>query len=551
MVKGWARCALVIQAVLAAASGCDSDDGNAGAGGEAGTSLTGGAAGEGAAGRGGSVAAGASGNAGTSGETGGAAGTPAGDAGADSRAGSPGAGEGGEAGEGGSAGSASGASGTGEAGASGSAGGGPIVPITEPVSIITDDHGRVTPESNGIGISGNWYAENDCITSPGDCTTDHVIGPILGEVPFDTRPYPTDDGKVCMKGVTASVNADPEYATKWGARWVLPLNEGPNGEHRPYDAIARGIAAFSVGFELRGADMADSSVRIALLVDGIADTHSRQFFGITSLNSSFAAEFTRVKQANDADPFRVFDGSRITAIEITLMTRMGYALPFDLCITDLTAVPATLYEPDLSAAPEIPEGTHLVPLHANPDGTLQPNAAGIQGAWYAENDCTTSPEGCTADHTPTPGDTFPITNDRACTTGIVVPVGPSTEYATKWGAAIGLYLNRPDASAAPEPFDAVAAGVVGIAYKIRTRTYEPLRIEAISEGVTEPHLREITQSAVHGTPWNYLYQGDWVTERVDLDPTKLIAVRFHVPSAQGVLRNFDFCVEEMAAIVED
>jgi hypothetical protein len=375
MVKGWARCALVIQAVLAAASGCDSDDGSAGAGGEAGTSLTGGAAGEGAAGRCGSVAAGASGNAGTSGETGGAAGTPAGDAGADSRAGSPAAGEGGEAGEGGSAGSASGASGTGDAGASGSAGGGPIVPITEPVSIITDDHGRVTPESNGIGISGNWYAENDCVTSPGDCTTDHVIGPILGEVPFDTRPYPTDDGKVCMKGVTASVNADPEYATKWGARWVLPLNQGPNGEHRPYDAIARGIAAFSVGFELRGADMADSSVRIALLVDGVADTHSRQFFGITSLNSSFAAEFTRVKQANDADPFRVFDGSRITAIEITLMTRKGYALPFDLCIRDLIAIPATLFEPDLSAAPEIPEGTHLVPLHANPDGTLQPNAA--------------------------------------------------------------------------------------------------------------------------------------------------------------------------------
>jgi hypothetical protein len=297
--------------------------------------------------------------------------------------------------------------------------------------------------------------------------------------------------------------------------------------------------------------MADSSVRIALLVDGVEQTHSRQFFGITSTNSSFPAEFSRVKQANDADPFHVFDGSRITAIEITLMTRMGYALPFDLCITSLTAVPATLYEPDLSAAPEIPEGTHLVPLQANPDGTLKPNAAGIQGAWYSENDCTTSPDDCTADHTPAPGDTFPIQNDSACTTGIVVPVGPSTEYETKWGAAIGLYLNRPTSSAPPQPFDAVAAGVLGIAYKLRTRTYEPLRIEAISEGVPEPHLREITESAVHGTPWTYLYQGDWVTTRVDLDPTKIVAIRFHVPSAQGVVRNFDFCVEEMAAIVAD
>lgn len=297
--------------------------------------------------------------------------------------------------------------------------------------------------------------------------------------------------------------------------------------------------------------MADSSVRIALLVDGVQHTHSRQFFGITSPDSSFAAEFSRVKQANDADPFLVFDGSRITAIEITLTTRMGYALPFNLCIRDLIAVPATLYDPDLSADPEIPGGTHLVPLHANPDGTLKPNAAGIQGAWYSENDCATSPDDCTADHTPAPGDDFPIENDRACTTGLVVPVGPTTEYATKWGAAIGLYLNRPSPNDEPQPFDAVAAGVRGIAYKLRTRNYEPIRIEAISESVEEPHLREITQSDVHATPWNSLFQGTWVTTRVALDPTKLIAVRFHVPSAQGVLRNFDFCVEEMAAIVDD
>lgn len=214
MVKGWVRCALLLQAVvLWPAVGCDSETDPDGAPGNAGASTSAGVAGVGPAGRGGSSAGGASGTAGASGASsgsGGAAGANTGDAGSDAVAGSAGAGEGGQGGDasdepGGSAGVGAGTNGTGEAGTSGSAGSGPIVPITDLVRIITDDHGRVTPESNGIGISGNWYAENDCTTSPGDCTADHVIGPVLGEVPFDTRPYPTDSGKVCMKATSLRV----------------------------------------------------------------------------------------------------------------------------------------------------------------------------------------------------------------------------------------------------------------------------------------------------------------------------------------------------------
>jgi hypothetical protein len=48
-----------------------------------------------------------------------------------------------------------------------------------------------------------------------------------------------------------------------------------------------------------------------------------------------------------------------------------------------------------------------------------------------------------------------------------------------------------------------------------------------------------------------LGQGSWVTARTTLDTTQLLALRFHVPSASGVVRPFDFCVEELAAIVRD
>ncbi len=104
---------------------------------------------------------------------------------------------------------------------------------------------------------------------------------------------------------------------------------------------------------------------------------------------------------------------------------------------------------------------------------------------------------------------------------------------------------------ASEVYDAPAHGVVGFAYKLRTYNIEPIRAEAISLGVAEPHFYEVTQAGVIGLRFTYLLQGDWVTDTTSLDTTQLTALRFHVPSASGVVRNFDFCVEELSAIVED
>jgi hypothetical protein len=112
-------------------------------------------------------------------------------------------------------------------------------------------------------------------------------------------------------------------------------------------------------------------------------------------------------------------------------------------------------------------------------------------------------------------------------------------------------LNRPDPAEAPKAYDAPAHGVVGFAYKLRTYNIEPIRAEAISVGVAEPHFYEVTQARVMGLRFSYLLQGDWVTDPTPLDPSRLTALRFHVPSASGVVRNFDFCVEELSAIVED
>jgi hypothetical protein len=538
-------------AVLFASSGCSSEQPEGSSGGNAGTGSnpeTGGKAGSsgGSAAIAGSPAAGGAVSPGTGGTNGGTTGGSAGDAGETGVAG----GDRGGDGEGGAPVGAGGSAGAVDPGEGGSSGAAPVDAITDTVVIVPDDRGFVAPGSNGIGIRGNWTTENDCSTSPDDCTADHVIGPRGGEVPFDTRPYPTNDGEVCLRATTASVNEESEYDAKWGVKLVLPLNEGPNGEFYPYDAAARGIGAFAVSVKLRGGSMVNSSIRIALRVDGVEGAHSRQFYDLTS-DSSFTAEFKRVKQGNWDEPFSVFDPTRITAIEVTLPTRMGYELPLDLCITSVAAIPAAIYEPDLSAEPELPAGTHLVPLRTTGEGTLLSNEAGLEGGWFSENDCETSPDDCTADQTPAPGDTFVMDGDRACTSGIVDPVGASSEYATKWGAAIGLTLNQPDPAEPPEAYDALAHGVVGFAYKLRTYNIEPIRAEAISVGVAEPHFYEVTQAGVTSLRFSYLIQGDWVTERTPLDPSQLTALRFHVPSASGVVRNFDFCVEELSAIVED
>jgi len=64
-------------------------------------------------------------------------------------------------------------------------------------------------------------------------------------------------------------------------------------------------------------------------------------------------------------------------------------------------------------------------------------------------------------------------------------------------------------------------------------------------------LYEITQPIVQSLRFSYLRQGSWVTAPTTLDTKQLLALRFHVPSASGVVRPFDFCVEELAAIVQD
>lgn len=175
------------------------------------------------------------------------------------------------------------------------------------------------------------------------------------------------------------------------------------------------------------------------------------------------------------------------------------------------------------------------------------NSVGIQGAWYAYDDCANSPGACTLNHTPPTG-SFPNTGGKMCTKGTTVAVKAEADFSKQWGAGIALDLNNSGgANGQKMPFDAQAANVIGFFMNI-TGVAPGLRINITSastgdnshfvNGVVGANTVELSKAK----------QGSWVTTKATLNPTELLAIQFQIPTVMNKAVDFDFCVEGLSAL---
>lgn len=191
------------------------------------------------------------------------------------------------------------------------------------------------------------------------------------------------------------------------------------------------------------------------------------------------------------------------------------------------------------------------PLTPDPTGWVDPttNDLGIQGAWYAYDDCKDSPGDCTTDHQPPEG-SFPNEGGKMCTSGATATVNTEAEFSMKWGAGIALDLNNSGGEMGMKmPYDAAANGVRGFTFTLSGMA-PGLRVNFPTPATsTDSHFKAPAGTGQITVLFSEAQQGSWVTNKSDLDQSQILAIQFQIPSVMGMAVNFDFCIENLAPVL--
>jgi len=226
---------------------------------------------------------------------------------------------------------------------------------------------------------------------------------------------------------------------------------------------------------------------------------------------------------------------------------------------------------------------NLQPLLPDPTGFVDvtaTGATGIKGAWYAYGD------GIGTDGTPTTGDceskgmhamsdcssittpgfgNFPNTAGKMCTSGTAAKVltqvgGTMPDYTWMWGAGIGLDLNNGggDAGATKLPYNATAAGVVGIAFDIDSVPLATLRVElptATQDGTSAAFWGgdQMSSPILKGHNeflWKDVKGPFYDSVAPPFDPTTILSIQFHIPTTTTASAAYSFCISNLSAILQ-
>jgi hypothetical protein len=232
----------------------------------------------------------------------------------------------------------------------------------------------------------------------------------------------------------------------------------------------------------------------------------------------------------------------------------------------------------------LPANAVELALAPSPMGFVN-SASGVVGAWYAYGDgndganpgvCQTVGMHMTAEcsviSAPVPGMPFaPAGTSMAqmCTSGTVAKVvnfgdPPALDYSNLFGAGIGLDLNNPGldgGTGMKMPFNATDKKVIGISFDLDAVPMTGLRVEfpfgsaSTAAGVWKPNKTSYASPVAAGHNillFANVAQPAYVqtSDMVPFDPTTLTSIQFHIPTTTMAAAPYQFCIDNLALIVQ-
>jgi hypothetical protein len=221
-----------------------------------------------------------------------------------------------------------------------------------------------------------------------------------------------------------------------------------------------------------------------------------------------------------------------------------------------------------------------VPLTPGPTGFVDMAVTaptGIQGAWYAygdgigpdgqpaTGDCVKlgmhAPTECSQIASPSFG-SFDNVAGSMCTHGTAAKVvnlvnGTMPDYNNMWGAGIGLDLNNGGGDAAVKaPYNATMHGVTGIAFDIDVIPLAGIRVEFPTPTTTATAafwggLSKMKSPILVGHNefrWAAVNGPFYLPSPPNFDPTNILSMQFHVPTATDASSDYNFCISNVQAL---
>ena len=152
--------------------------------------------------------------------------------------------------------------------------------------------------------------------------------------------FPNTDGVMCTSGSTVELAAEGERATKWGAGIGVKLNQAPESA---FEGSIRDLPVTIVGFRFAVSVRNDVSLPQDFIVnfrtpDNVNKTDLVELPDSPGQETVMFSEAHPPEWATNPAPFV---SNQVVAIQFLVQSQVGVAIPFDYCISDLSA----LYRP--------------------------------------------------------------------------------------------------------------------------------------------------------------------------------------------------------------
>jgi len=188
---------------------------------------------------------------------------------------------------------------------------------------LTPTSGRVECATNDFGIEGDWKLNS---SDPPLMTTDFTGSNVCGK------------GQIAQVIATATSNGAPDYGRYWGGGLAFALHtESAGAISEVYNASTNGFGGISL--TISGATI-PAEMRFKFKMFGSNENYCKEVKGATSGQIITLNTGDAVHNCWAPDSTSTLDVTSLENYEVQVVSQTTGNVPFDFCLTNITAIPA-------------------------------------------------------------------------------------------------------------------------------------------------------------------------------------------------------------------